>query len=160
MSIERINVVLTAEQKANILATVGALEEALPFRVSLTSAERQRLMKLGNKSAGFVQQAYEAARSHPDFIPATIDLNAMENDQELRELLLICAQRLGVLYTQVQDTATAAGVDLMKSATAIYRTLKANVEDGGLHTTLNALGQRFDRPSRRPRGPSEERSVA
>ncbi|MGV3534173.1 MAG: hypothetical protein ACO1QR_17525, partial [Chthoniobacteraceae bacterium] len=75
----------------------------------------------------------------------------MENDQELRELLLICAQRLGVLYTQVQDTAMAAGVDLMKSASAIYRTLKANGEDGGLHTTLNALGQRFDRPSRTAR---------
>jgi len=156
MAIERVNVVLTAEQKTNILATVGALEEALPFRLSLTSAERQRLMKLGNKSAGFVQQAYEAARSHPEFIPSTIDLTAMENDQELRELLLICAQRLGVLYTQVQDTATAAGIDLMKSATAIYRTLKANGEEGGLHTTLNALGQRFDRPSRSRKAASEE----
>lgn len=148
MALERVNVVLTAEQKANIIAALGTLEDAIPFRLSLTSAERQRLMKLGNKSEGFVRQALEAARSHPEFIPSSISLPAMELDQELRDILLVCLQRLGVLYTQVQDTATAAGVDLMQGATGIYRALKANGRDGGLESTLNALGKRFDRPSR------------
>ena len=136
MALERLNVVLTTEEKANILATVGALEDALSFRLSLTNAERQRLMKLGNKSVGFVQQALEAARSHQQFIPAYISVQAMENDLEVRELLLACAQRLGVLYAQVQDTATAAGVDLMHGATSIYRVLKAAGEDGGLDPVL------------------------
>ena len=38
----------------------------------------------------------------------------------------------------------------------IYRTLKANGEDGGLHTTLKALGQRFDRPSQKAKRSSGE----
>ena len=155
MSFDRVNVVLTAEQKATIIAAVGALEEAIPFRLSLSSSERQRLMKLGNKSEGFVRQALEAARSHPDYIPANIPLTALEQDEEVREVLLVCLQRLGVLYSQIQDTAMAAGADLMQGATTIYRTLRANDKNGALRTTLDALGQRFDRPSRKPAPPEE-----
>ena len=72
MQQNKMNVTLTAEQKATILSAVEALEDAIPFRLSLDNTERRRLLKLGSKSEGFVRQALEAARNHPEFIPASI----------------------------------------------------------------------------------------
>ena len=159
MQQNRVNVTLTTEQKAAIIAAVEALETAIPFRISLDNTERMRMLKLGQKSEGFVREALEAARNHPNYIPASISLEDLDRDEEVREVLLTCVQRVGALYTQLQDTATAAGSDLMKGATAIYRALRANAEGAGLDQTLGTLHQRFDRPSRKQTPPTEEPPV-
>ena len=113
MQQNRINFTLTAEQKAAIITAVEALETALPFRVSLDNTERRRLFKLGSKSEGFVREALEAARNHAEFIPPSITLDDLDRDAELRDVLLTCVQRVGTLYTQLVDTHTVAGADLM-----------------------------------------------
>ena len=154
MQQNRINITLTSEQKAAIIAAVEGLETVLPFRVSLDKIERRRLFKLGSKSEGFVRGALEAARNHTQFIPPSIALTDLDRDEELREMLLTCVQRVGALYTQLVDTHTLVGSDLMAGAVQIYRALQANGQGAGIDNTIQTLKQRFERP-RQP-APDEE----
>jgi hypothetical protein len=147
MQQNRINITLTTEQKAAIIAAVEGLETAIPFRVSLDNTERRRLFKLGSKSEGFVREALSAARNHTQFIPPSIALADLDRDEELREMLLTCVQRVGALYTQLVDTHTLVGSDLMSGAVRIYRALQANGQGAGIDNTLQTLKQRFDRPA-------------
>ena len=103
MQQNRMNVTLTSEQKATIIAAVEALESAIPFRLSLDNTERRRLLKLGSKSEGFVRQALEAARNHPEFVPAAISMEDLDRDEAAREVLLTLVQRVGALHTQLVD---------------------------------------------------------
>ena len=160
MQQNRMNVTLTTEQKAAIIAAVEDLETVLPFRVSLDNTERRRLYKLGSKSEGFVREALEAARNHTNYLPPSISLADLDRDVELREVLLTLVQRVGALYTQLVDTHTLTGSDLMSGATRIYRSLRANAEGEGLDDTLSALKRRFEHTSNAaPDEPEEETPV-
>jgi hypothetical protein len=151
------NVTLTAEQKASIVAAVEALETTLGFRVSLDNTERRRLYKLGSKSEGFVREALEAARNHTEHLPPSLSLDDLDRDVALREVLLTLVQRVGALHTQLVDTHTLAGSDLMHGATRIYRALRANAEGAGIDNTLAALKRRFEHTSQaEPEVPEED----
>ena len=156
MQQNRMNVTLTTEQKAAIVAAVETLETTLDFRVSLDNTERRRLYKLGSKSEGFVREALEAARNHTNYLPPSISLADLDRDAELRDVLLTCIQRVGALYTQLVDTHTLAGSDLMNGATRIYRALRANAEGEGLDDTLNSLKRRFEHTSKTETDEPEE----
>lgn len=143
----KINVTLTAEAKAEIIAAVDALDLAIPFRVSLTPTERRRMLKLGPKSEGFVRDALEAARNNAALLPSTISMADLDRDADIRDTLHTLVQRVGTLYQQLVDTQMLAGSDLMDGASRIYRALRANGVGEGIDGTLAVLKQRFDRPS-------------
>ena len=63
---------------------------------------------------------------------------------------------MGALYTQLVDTHTLAGSDLMNGATQIYRALRANAEGEGLDDTLNSLKRRFEHTSKTETDEPEE----
>ena len=140
----QIDITLTTEQIAAVVAAMEALELTVPFLVSLTPDDRLRLFKLGTRSEGFVNEALSAAQQHSDYLPAAIDLPQLQRDLALRQALLPIVQRARVLYTKLNDTWMLAGADAMQSATAIYRVLRAQRGEG-LDVTLNVLKQRFER---------------
>jgi hypothetical protein len=140
----QIDVTLTAEQVTAIAAAMSTLELAVPFLISLTADERQRLFKLGTRSEGFVAEALSAAQQHSDYVPPGLDLVQLERDLALRQALLPLVQRARLLYTKLNDTWMLAGADAMQAATAIYRVLRAQRGEG-LDVTVNVLKQRFER---------------
>jgi hypothetical protein len=148
----QIDVVLSAEQEAGIVAAMDALELTVPFLVSLTPDDRQRLFKLGTRSEGFVAEALSAALQHPDHVPSALEVVKLQRDLALRQTLLPIVQRARLLYTKLNDTWMLAGADAMQSATAIYRVLRAQRGEG-LDVTVNVLKQRFDRST--PATPEE-----
>ena len=148
----QIDITLTAEQVAANVAAMDTLELALPFLVSLTADDRQRLFKLGSRSEGFVAEALSAAVQHPDYVPASVSLVQLQRDIALRQTLLPIVQRARVLYTKLNDTWMLAGADAMQSATAIYRVLRAQRGEG-LDVTVGVLKQRFERGT--PAAPQE-----
>ena len=142
----QIDITLTTEQVAAIAAAMETLELALPFLVSLTADDRQRLFKLGTRSEGFVNEALSAALQHSDYVPPAVGLAELQRDLALRQALLPIVQRARVIYTKLNDTWMLAGADAMQSATAIYRVLRAQRGEG-LDVTLSVLKQRFEKSS-------------
>src|SRR5918993_388655 len=136
----QIDVTLTTEQVAAIVAAMDTLELALPFLVSLTVDDRQRLFKLGTRSEGFVAEALSAALQHPGYLPSALAIVELQRDIALRQALLPIVQRARLLYTKLNDTWMLAGADAMQAATAIYRVLRAQRGEG-LDVTVSVLKQ-------------------
>src|SRR5687768_10749001 len=76
----KIDVTLTAEQVAAIIAALDTLDTALPFIVSLTPEERQRLFRMGTRSEGFVRDALVAAQQYPEHMPPSLEIAEMQKD--------------------------------------------------------------------------------
>jgi hypothetical protein len=140
----KIDVTLTAEQVAAIMAALDALDAALPFTVSLTPEERRALFRMGTRSEGFVREALIAAEQHVEHVPPSIGVVDMQRDLALRDTLQPVLVRVRALHTKVNDTWLLAGADAMQKATAVYRVFK-NTRGHGLDDTINVLRQRFER---------------
>ena len=142
----KIDVTLTTEQVAAIMDALDTLDAVLPFIVSLTPEERQKLFRMGTRSEGFVREALTAVQQHPEHLPSSLGAVEMERDLALRDALQPVLSRLGAIHTRVQDTWHLAGADAMQKATAVYRVLK-NTQGHGLDNTISVLKQRFEKSS-------------
>ena len=152
----RLDVTVSTEQLLTLEMALTALEEAVPFFISLSPKERRKLLKLGPKSEDFVRHALEAGHLNADIIPAALTMVEMERDKKLRDALISIGQRLDTLRQKARDTSMLAGADLMEASMVIYRALQANGRAAGLDEVLGRLRARWDRPSRKPAPPAPE----
>ncbi len=152
MSIQtnKLDVTLTGEQNTAITTAVAGLYTALPFLVSMSTADRRRLPKLGDKSEAFVRQAHQIVRDHGDVLPTGLNLGAMDRDAAIRDALLPVHQQLTQVLSMVDDTIMAAGCDLMKASHIVYRALQSHGEEAGLRILRDELSRRFTRASVTP----------
>lgn len=144
----KVDVTLTAEQSTTVTAAIAGLYTALPFLVSMTTADRRRLPKLGDKSESFVRQAHQIVRDHGSVLPTGLSLAAMDRDAAIRDLLLPVHQQLSQILSLVDDTIMAAGCDLMKASFIVYRSLQSHGEEAGLRGVRDELGRRFVKAAR------------
>ena len=144
----RLDVTLTPEQAAMVDTAMQALEDALPFAVSVGKTERKHLFKLGSGSESFVAQAHAIARENVEIIPTGLAVTDLDRDKAIRDLLLPLEQRMSTLLTKIRDTRMLAGVDLMQGAMVVYRAVRAHGDNAGMTVLRQQLGQRFDRPGR------------
>src|SRR5688572_19808189 len=93
----KIDVTLSEEQVAAIIAALDALDVALSFSLSLTPEERQRLFRMGTRSEGFVREALTVAQQHPEHLPSSLEVAAMQRDLALRDVLQPVLSRLGAV---------------------------------------------------------------
>jgi hypothetical protein len=153
----RLDITLTAEQLASVRAAVATLNDALPFLVSMSAAERRHLAKLGPKSESFVRQTHELAREHPEILPNGLSVADLDRDQAIRDALLPTKQDLELLLRKVNDTMTLAGADLMQGTLIIYRGLRSYGDAAGYGPIREELGRRFEQtraplPGEEPEG--------
>ncbi len=141
----QIDIILTAEQVAAGQAAVTAVAAAFPYLISLTPIVRTKMLKMGERSEGFVRTALEAATQHPAVIPETLDMTKLNRDLALRENLAGTELALGSLLQKVQDTRRVAGADLYSGALDIYQALQRHGTGEGVDLAVNLLRQRFRR---------------
>jgi hypothetical protein len=51
-----------------------------PYMLALTPAERRELPKMGEKTIGFVEKAYDFARQNPGLVPSYLEIDAFGVD--------------------------------------------------------------------------------
>ncbi|MDR0644433.1 MAG: hypothetical protein LBG05_05915, partial [Treponema sp.] len=51
-----------------------------PYMLALTPAERQGIPKMGEKTIGFVEKAYDFARQNPNLVPSYLEVDAFGAD--------------------------------------------------------------------------------
>ncbi|MGV3532793.1 MAG: hypothetical protein ACO1QR_10520 [Chthoniobacteraceae bacterium] len=148
----KIDITLTTEQAAAGSAAVAALETAFPYLISLTPSGRSKILRMGERTEGFVRTALDAAEQFPNAIPPSVDLAHLSRDLELREHLAGIELALGSMLQKVQDTRRVAGSDLYSGALDIYQALKRHGVDEGVDVAVNQLRQRFRRAAAKPSG--------
>lgn len=139
-----INTTLSDVDRQAIKQAIVLIQQKMPFLVTLSADDRQRLYKMGDKRLAFVQHSLSAAQSNPNILPASFDLQGFSNDYQLAtdlsELLMLLTQ----LTEQVDDTLLAVGSEAMSSSLTVYDYIKtAAKKTPGLKTISEQLGNLF-----------------
>ncbi|MGG6270125.1 hypothetical protein ACQ4M3_33895 [Leptolyngbya sp. AN03gr2] len=127
-----------------IKAALATIENKLPYLVHLTTEERRKLFKMGNKSLSFVSNSLMAAQTNPDVLPVSFDLKAFGNNYQLATTLSEVHLRLQQLTEKVDDTLMSVSSDAMTDSLTVYEYIKtASKKTPGLKAVADQLGERF-----------------
>ncbi len=157
-----INVTLSDADLQEIRQAIAAIQQKLPFLITLTTTERKRLFKMGDKRLAFVQTSLNAAQSNRNILPASFDLDGFSNDFRLATSLMEIEMLLNQLSEQVDDTLLAVGSEAMSSSLTVYDYVKtAAKKTPGLKGIAEQLGTLFRAmKSRTPKAVAGETPVA
>jgi hypothetical protein len=151
----RIDAALTQADRQAVLAAINTIREKLDFLIDLTPEERRTILRMGDRSRGFVSQALNVAEQNEDILPRSFDVAEMRRDVELLAALEPIMAALSQLSELVEDTYMAVGGEAYAAALLVYQFVRAAGKGAALDGALDALGQRFARKSRGGSGPAE-----
>ena len=144
----RVNATLAPADREAVLASIEAAREKLPFLIDLTAEERHSIIKMGDKSRGFVLKALEVANQNPAILPRSFNIEEMRNDIQLFEDLQPVLMAINKLQDLVEDTVMEAGGEAYAAALAVYSYVKASGAGEALEVAADDLGRRFARKGR------------
>jgi hypothetical protein len=116
-----------------------------PYLLALTPAERHELPKMGEKTIGFVEKAYDFALKNPNLVQAYLDMGAFGADFSDAHGLWTLLNSIQQLEQGVNDTELAAGSEAYQAALAFYKYIKMAAEQDiqGAKAIYDALKPRF-----------------
>ena len=87
-----------------MVASLGQLEQQMPFLIGLKRDERQRLARIGDRTRAFVDKALAIALDNPGQVPRSVDLVQLQaQDDTLGNLEAIRCKMERVLE-KITDT--------------------------------------------------------
>ncbi|MEH2047195.1 hypothetical protein [Nostoc sp.] len=144
MSYQNIAATLSPQDIQEIKAALQTVQKKLPFLITLSTEERRKLVKMGDKSLAFVNNSITAAQSNREILPATFDVEELVQDYQLAAALTELLISMQQLTQQVDDTLMAVGSEAMTSSLTVYDYVKtASKKTPGLKTVAEQLGERF-----------------
>ena len=151
MSLEnRVSIVLTEEEKAQITAALTAMNAVLEGKlVTLSPQERREHPKMGDGTEPFVSKALDYATSNPEFTPRFVNADDMKIDFEAVSTLNSIYRPLKQLIEQLDDSILLSGSEAYVAALAYYNSVKvgAKMNAPGAKSIYNDLKQRFVKTS-------------
>lgn len=162
MPYSNLSVVLTAEQKADILKKVQELKSLMPFLVSLSAKERQAFRKLGGKRKGYVDDIRKITKANPKAIPPSIDLVEFDKDANFYSDISEVMENLLPIFEGVQDTTLAVGAEAVRTASLCHGSLKiaGKGDNLQLRQSLDNLKVYFAAQGKRKKEPGDEKGLA
>ncbi len=148
---------LSTEQLAAVDTAIAELERQLSGLVALSTLDKRRAAKLGEKSEFFCRQTLQMLQENPQVVPPNLNVNDAIADLQARDALRPRLMRLTRLLERGNDTEFALGSDAMAAAMRGYGLLKSVSGREGLDGLRKGLGSRF---SKSRRTPDEEKKAA
>ncbi|MBD2520982.1 hypothetical protein [Nostoc sp. FACHB-133] len=144
MAYQNIAATLSPQDIQEIKAALQTVQKKMPFLITLSTEERRKLVKMGDKSLAFVNNSITAAQSNREILPATFDVEELVQDYQLAAALTELLISMQQLTEQVDDTLMAVGSEAMTSSLTVYDYVKtASKKTPGLKTVAEQLGERF-----------------
>ena len=143
-------IILGDTEADSVLATLGQLQQQMPFLIGLSRDERARLSKIGDRTRPFVDDAMATALANPGLVPRSVDLDHLQARASTLGHLGEIKRALAQLLEQVADTETQLGSDMFAVARSVYSVMKSPVTVPGLNDQKDRLSQRFARKASRP----------
>jgi hypothetical protein len=143
-----------------IKAAFTTINAKLPFLVTLSKEERKGLVKLGPKSADFVQDASMAVTNFPNILPASFDKVEYAKDTALFKLLTDLKIQMDSLRDKLNNTYLAVGNEAMTASLEVYAYVQtAKSRTPGLESLADKLKDRFRSQGRRKKDKPEGTSI-
>lgn len=132
--IEQVN--LKADEIKTLLA---------PYVVPLTAERRKGMLKLGDKSIGFVEKSVELAQLNPMIWPSYASMNGFILDLQDVIRLRGTLYKLQQLANSVDDTMMISGSEAYNTALVFYTSVKTAVKQNiqGAKAVYDELKKRF-----------------
>lgn len=144
MAYQNISATLSHTQVNDIKTAIATIQAMMPFLVNLTTDERRKRFKMGDKSLAFVSNSLVATQNNPEVLPASFDVAEFAKDYQLTVALAEVLGLLEQLTEQVDDTLLAVGSESMTSSLLVYDYVKtAAKHKPGLKSVADQLGERF-----------------
>ncbi|NDJ23719.1 hypothetical protein GS682_19150 [Nostoc sp. B(2019)] len=144
MAYQNIAASLSPQDIQEIKAALQTVQQKMPFLITLSTEERRKLVKMGDKSLAFVNNSITAAQSNREILPSTFDVEELVRDYQLAATLTELLISMQQLTEQVDDTLMAVGSEAMTSSLTVYDYVKtASKKTPGLKTVAEQLGERF-----------------
>ncbi len=129
---------------------IKEIEAELPFLIALSTADKRRIRPSGSRTAAFVNMALRGAKTFPQYLLKTFDVEEFEHDVLLMHRLKDLRISVASLLEKLDDTIYASSADALSEANEAYAYLKRAAKyEGALKSTVEEIGQRYARPSRR-----------
>ncbi|MCP6760036.1 MAG: hypothetical protein NHB32_15080 [Fischerella sp. CENA71] len=144
MAYQNITASVSPEDIQQIKAALQTIQQKLPFLITLSTEERRKLVKMGDKSLAFVSNSVTAAQSNPNILPSSFDVEEFVRDYQLAIILNELLISMQQITEQVDDTLLAVGSEAMTSSLTVYDYVKTAAKNTpGLKTLSEQLGERF-----------------
>ncbi|MEH2261795.1 hypothetical protein [Nostoc sp.] len=151
MAYQNIAATLSPQDIQEIKAALQTVQKKMPFLITLSTEERRKLLKMGDKSLAFVNNSVTAAQSNREILPPTFDVEELVRDYQLATALAELLMSVQQLAEQVDDTLMAVGSEAMTSSLTVYDYVKTALKKTpGLKTVAEQLGERFKAIKGRP----------
>ena len=141
---QNVNATVTEAELQEIKAALETIQQKLPFLINLTTKERRKLFKMGEKSFSFVSNSLTTAQTNRHILPPSFALEEFAQDYRLLVILTEILLGLQQLTEKVDDTLMAVSAEAMNSSLAVYDYVKAGAKrTPGLKVIADQLGERF-----------------
>ena len=126
----RIDVVVTPENKENIFQALKSIKEGMTYLIKLSEDDRKSIQKIDDGRKPFVQKSLEHALKNMDLDPGSELLKEAGKDIDLYSFLASVENELHQMLEMVTDTKQVAGSEAYEVARFIYMKAKMNVKMG------------------------------
>ncbi|WP_439890077.1 hypothetical protein ACS7SF_12475 [Ralstonia sp. 25C] len=157
MSQNLISLDLSPTEWKAIDTTLQTLESQLRGLIDLSTEQRGKLVKMGDKSEAFCRKALDVLTNNPGVLPGNFNLAEMQRDLQAFDALRGRLLRVERLYEKMRDSQLALGSDVMSAALDGYAFLKVAGKGEGLDLARQALSVHFTGGPRK-KAPVEEAS--
>ncbi|NOS94061.1 MAG: hypothetical protein HOP30_19260 [Cyclobacteriaceae bacterium] len=132
-----------------VKAAIIAIDNQMPYLISLSKDERRALTKLGPKSVDFVQEAHTAAENFASILPPVFDRVEYGKDTALFKALGEAKLLINSLNEKINSTYMAVGSEAMNASLTVYELVRsASKTTPGLKSVSEELSKRFKKQSK------------
>jgi hypothetical protein len=117
---------------------------------NLSGADRQNMLKMGDKTIAFVNKALQFASDNPSLVPTYLDLNEAKKDYALVTAIDSILKGLSTLQRGLEDTQMVAGGEAYDAALTFYSSIKGACHSNvpGAQAIYDELKKQFPRPTK------------
>jgi hypothetical protein len=149
MFLNKISQSLSPIQKTAAQGAISTLASIFVWFLNLTAEDRQKILKLGEKSEQFVRAVLDALEANPAVAGTQLDLVEFRKDLTLWDDLRQFAMLLTPFYEGLKDTIMLLGNELMQQANMGYGLIQQAAKGNTALTEIaDQLGQHYLKGSR------------
>src|SRR5687768_4322240 len=120
MSYQNASTALSQADIDAVKAAIAVINSKLPFLVTLDSEEREALVRLGPKSADFVNASSAVMAAFPDIVPSSFNKAEYRKATALFRALSEIKTNLDSLSERVDSTYRTIGNEVLNTSLEIY----------------------------------------
>lgn len=122
-----------------------ALALLKPYLIALSSAERQGIPKMSDKTQPFVEKTIAYCDTAPQFVPPYLSSEVLKSDMKLYNLLVPLFRLVKQLSNGIDDTSMKAGASCYALSLSYYNSVKqaSRMDVPGAKAVVEDLRKRF-----------------